>query len=51
MILIDISPTSVQFLHNGKVYLIKEIVESNKELLITAGLVEPAENMELIQNE
>jgi hypothetical protein len=45
MILIDITPTSCEFLHNGKIYQIAEIMESGKtQLMIVANekLPEPA---------
>lgn len=40
--LVDITPTSVEFLKNGKIYQITEIMENGKELMITA--VERPEN-------
>ena len=35
-ILIDITPSNVQFLYNNEVYNIEEVMKSGKKLLITA---------------
>jgi len=40
-ILVDLTPTNVQFLFNGKIYRVKEIMESGDDLMLTGEQVKP----------